>query len=132
MKRTAVILLVLAGVAVAAWWRPMASSESPVTPAAQTGYRVQIDPASGQFTDEVAPVDPDKLPAALRNALSTSSEGLSVRQSPVPGGGQMIDLQGRFQNTSVARVKDDGSLEAPCLTNEKALETFSSDDGKGE
>ena len=34
----------------------------------------------------------------MQNATSTSSEGLVEEISPVPGGGVMIDLKGRFQS----------------------------------
>jgi hypothetical protein len=132
MKRMVSALLVIAVVAVAAWWRPWtapetASADANVTTvtAAQAGYRVTIDPNTGELKDEPAPIDMSNLPASLQNALSTSSEGLELVDAP--GGGQMVDLRGRFQNTSVARVEADGTLEAPCLTNEAELESFTSD-----
>lgn len=138
MKRIVPALFIVAGVvAVAAWLQPWAAAEAPevadsgvsvkTVTAAEMGYRVSIDPATGELKDTVDPVDMKDLPESLQNALSTSSEGLTERPTNSPAGGMMIDLQGRFQNTSVARIDADGTLEAPCLTNENDLEAFVAD-----
>jgi hypothetical protein len=130
MKRTVSALATVAVLAaVAAWWQPWAAPETADTnpnvttiTAAQAGYRLTIDPATGEFTDEPAPIDVKDLPASLQNALSTSDEGLVETQGV--NGGVILQLDGRFQSTSVARVGTDGTVEAPCLTNEGELEAF--------
>jgi hypothetical protein len=86
--------------------------------AAQTaGYIVHIDPEMGIPAD----ASPDAVPVVfdeeLRNALSTSSEGLVEVPSPVPGGGIMVDLEGRFQNTFVAAVDESGRVGASCTSS---------------
>gem|GEM_PF-3874276 len=58
----------------------------------------------------------------LRNALSRSHKGLEVR--PGPRGGIMVDLQGRFQSVSMARVNADGEIEFGCVESHASLEDF--------
>ena len=40
--------------------------------------------------------------------LSTSDVGLV--ETPLPGGGSMVDLRGRFRHMAVATVADDGTI----------------------
>lgn len=58
----------------------------------------------------------------LRNALSRSSEGLVFQRAP--GGGVVVDLQGRFQNVSVARIDADGEIRTGCVTSHESLVEF--------
>lgn len=58
----------------------------------------------------------------LRNALSRSSEGLVFQRAP--GGGVSVDLQGRFQNVSVARIDADGEIRTGCVTSHESLAEF--------
>jgi len=92
------------------------------TPATgQSGYRVYIDPATGRFLDHPVGGGALQLTPELQNAVSTSGAGL--QEVPAPGGGMMVDLQGRFQNVMSASEMANGKLNAPCLTggiNEKA------------
>lgn len=65
----------------------------------QKGMSVYIDPQTGEFIPE--PKQGQKaleITPEMQNATSTSSEGLVEEKSPVPGGGVMIDLKGRFQS----------------------------------
>ena len=83
-----------------------ASSESPAQPVATTtaqataGWRAYIDPETGELTDPPAGSAVSLSEAA---AFSTSHAGLRERPSPVPGGGMILDLQGRFRSPLVAR-----------------------------
>jgi hypothetical protein len=71
------------------------------------GQRIYIDPATGKFTER--PVDARAAQEdAQDNALSTSHEGLVER--PLPGGGSVIDLQGRFQSPLIATLDANGKL----------------------
>jgi hypothetical protein len=90
------------------------SPAEPVT--IPSGYMIHIDPATGQLVDRAPGTVPVVFDEALQNALSTSSEGLVEVASPVEGGGTMIDLQGRFQNTMVSTVDENGVLQAPCIS----------------
>ena len=60
--------------------------------------------------------DPAAAAKALAGdpALDTSPEGLVEEPSPVPGGGVMIDLQGRFQNRATATASDSDSVVIDC------------------
>ena len=85
--------------------------------ARSAGFVVHIDPATGR----VAEPSPNTIPIVIdeqwANRLSTSSEGLVEKPSPVPGGGTMVDLQGRFQNTFVAAVDGTGRVGATCISD---------------
>ncbi len=87
----------------------------------QSGYRVYIDPATGRFLDHPVGGGALQLTPELQNAVSTSSAGL--QPVPAPGGGFMVDLQGRFQNVMAASVTTAGELKAPCLSGATDLQT---------
>ena len=58
----------------------------------------------------------------LRNALSRSTEGLErVRR---PDGAVKLDLQGRFQSISAARIGADGEVEIGCAETHDSLADF--------
>jgi hypothetical protein len=73
--------------------------------------RVYIDPETGEFT---APPEQENAAArkqALPEAFSTSQEGLEEKPSPVPGGGTMVDLKGRFRSPLVATTDSNGKIK---------------------
>ena len=87
-------------------------------PQGSPGLRVYVDPVTGEFS---APppraARPDEA-LAPQAAYSTSHEGLVETPSPVPGGGVMVDLQGRFRNPMTAMLDADGRTKlqhTPCL-----------------
>jgi hypothetical protein len=94
--------------------------EKPISPAEQaltpSGYMIHIDPVTGRLAEPAPGTTPIVFDAQLQNALSTSPEGLVEVNSPVEGGGTMIDLQGRFQSTMVSTVDKNGVLQAPCFS----------------
>jgi hypothetical protein len=78
---------------------------------AAPGMMIHVDPQTGAIVKEPAPgTVPLPLTPQLRNALSTSHQGLVEEVSPVPGGGIKIDLQGRFQSTLMATIDGDGKV----------------------
>lgn len=82
-----------------------------VTDPGADGMVVYVDPRTGKLSSEPAPGStPLVLPPETQSALSTSGEGLTQTPSPVPGGGIMIDLQGRFQSPLIATVDETGKL----------------------
>jgi hypothetical protein len=91
------------------------AEDPPATPAA--GYVVHIDPATGQLASTPGRETQTMFDEEMRNRLSTSSQGLVETPSPVPGGGTMVDLQGRFQNAFVATVDDSGQVHATCVSS---------------
>ena len=72
--------------------------------------RVYRDPDTGQIGEPPAGAPPTEVPGRLRDALSTSSEGLVETTSPTPGGGVMVDLKGRFLSPLIATRDADGKL----------------------
>jgi hypothetical protein len=73
--------------------------------------RIYIDPETGEFiTPEEAEVLPEKRPLP-HAAYSTSQEGLEEKTSPIPGGGTMVDLRGRFQNPLTATINSSGDIK---------------------
>ena len=106
---------------------PGESGVLPVAPAGAAGMTVYKDPDTGRLM----PVPPaelrELLSEDLRQATSTSHEGLV--QTAAPGGGVMIDLQGRFQNAMWASVAD-GKVTAHCDQDAATAETTASEPRK--
>lgn len=81
----------------------------------------QIDTQSG----EVKPLTPEearKLANGLAPMLDDSADGLV--QVKHADGSVSMDLQGRFQNVTVARVTADGTIEQSCVDNPRAAAKF--------
>ena len=75
----------------------------------QQGMKIYIDPATGkQSMPPVGRVPPAAFVSSPKAKVNTSSQGL-IEQS-APGGGTMVDLQGRFQSSTKATVKKNGSI----------------------
>jgi hypothetical protein len=76
--------------------------------------RVFVDPETGRRVLAPTPQQRAAMDAAIaRNpAFSQSSEGLV--EVPVPGGGFMIHLQGRFQSVYTVTRTSDGRLSFAC------------------
>ena len=86
-------------------------SKDVTTPGESGALRVYIDPETGEYTTPPAPEVPAarKLPSPA--ALSTSHEGLEEQPSPVPGGGTLVDLKGRFRSPLVATIDSNGKTK---------------------
>jgi hypothetical protein len=75
------------------------TTDKKIPPAMKEGINVYIDPQTGEFIQEPRQgQEALKITPEIQNATSTSSEGLVEEISPIPGGGMMIDLKGRFQS----------------------------------
>jgi hypothetical protein len=85
------------------------SQTNDAAPAVTGGMRVGVDPHTGALLPNPPPV-----PVPER-ALSHSAVGLV--EAPAPGGGVMIDLQGRFRSTMVGTASPDGGVRAGCVTD---------------
>jgi len=57
----------------------------------------------------------------VEEQLSRSTEGLREVPSPVPNGGTMVRLRGRFKNTMVLTSAPGGPLDARCIEDSDAL-----------
>jgi hypothetical protein len=81
-------------------------------PPGAAAMRVAIDPETGALVH--APLDPAKaLDPTLANMLSRSTEGLI--EVHYPDGRVSVNLQGRFQSVSLARLSEAGEVEATCV-----------------
>jgi hypothetical protein len=81
--------------------------------------RAVIDPETGELAMGMVPAGEEALDADTQNALRRDSEGLvQVRHAD---GSVSMDLQGRFQNVSVARKNADGTVTV-CADNAPAVQ----------
>ena len=71
--------------------------------------KIHRDPVTGELGAPPAEA-PDQVSLPPDDALSTSSEGLVETPSPVPGGGSMVDLQGRFRSPLTATQDAEGKV----------------------
>ena len=85
------------------------------------GQEVQIDSQTGQMKP-LSPEDAKKLADGLRGMLNKSSEGLVEEYHH--DGSVSVDLKGRFQNVTVARVNKDGTVTTSCVDNPRAAAAF--------
>ena len=91
---------------------PQAPANPPAVPAASAAQKAAIDPDSGELVSGPAAQD-DNRPQAMRQSTApAATETLNEQPSPVPGGGVMIDLQGRFRSPVSATVAGDRSTPA--------------------
>lgn len=78
-----------------------------------------------QQTGEVKPLtqeEAQRLANGLAPMLDNSTDGLTqVRHAD---GSVSMDLQGRFQNVTVARVNADGTIDQSCVDNPRAAAKF--------
>lgn len=76
-------------------------------------------------TGDIKPLtqeEAQRLANELAPMLDTSTDGLTqVRHAD---GSVSMDLQGRFQNVTVARVTADGAIEQACVDNPRAAAKF--------
>jgi hypothetical protein len=72
--------------------------------------------------NQLTPEEAQKLAAGLKDKLNQSTEDLvQVRHQD---GSVSMDLQGRFQNVTVARINKDGSVSQACVDNPGAAGAF--------
>jgi len=92
------------------------------------GQSVAVDRQTGKLRAPT-PDEARQLAMALRKYLNRSSQGLTVKIHP--NGAQSVDLQGRFQSVSLAKVNEDGSSSQKCVTSmQEAKEFLNSSPGK--
>jgi hypothetical protein len=89
------------------------ASPSPGT----AGLQVFLDPETGELGPATAEQRRTLIPQMERD-LSYSDEGLQVITRA--DGSRHVHLEGRFQSYSVARMREDGSLETQCVQGEEA------------
>jgi hypothetical protein len=85
------------------------------------GRDVQVDSQTGQVKP-LTPEEAQRLAAGLNQMINQSTEGLVEKQEA--DGSVSMDLDGRFQNVTVARVNEDGSVSEGCVDNRQAAAEF--------
>ena len=85
------------------------SGSSDLAAPGRAGQWINVDPQTGKRIAGPAPAAAMALPPAF----STSHQGL-VEQA-APGGGVMIDLQGRFRSAATGTVGTDGKAVVDCV-----------------
>jgi len=85
------------------------------------GQDVQVDSQTGQLK-ELTPEETKKLAAGLKQEINQTTNGLvEVEQ---PDGSVTMELNGHFQNVTVAKRNDDGTLSESCVDNPRAAGEF--------
>lgn len=87
----------------------------------QAGMRVFRDTDTG-LIGPPTPQQAADLAASEGDDLMFSSEGLHPMR--MPDGSLMIDLQGRYQESAVARKNAAGKVEWNCVSGEKAVKKY--------
>jgi hypothetical protein len=85
------------------------------------GQDVEVDTQTGKMRP-LTPEEAQKLAAGLKDMVNQSTEGLEQVQHE--DGSVSMDLKGRFQNVTVARVNQDGSISQSCVDNPQAAGAF--------
>ena len=88
-----------------------------VVPGESAAMMVFVDPETGERVSR--PMTEAQRQMARSVQVDRSSEGLEVVRRP--DGSIVVDLQGRFQHTAVARRGPDGSVQLDCDTDAEPL-----------
>ena len=75
----------------------------------RAGSWIHVDPQTGKRVARPAA----SVAIAADPAFSTSHQGLV--EQPAPGGGMMLNLQGRFRSAATATVGVDGKAHVECV-----------------
>ena len=81
----------------------------------------QLEGQAGQMK-QLTPEEARKRADGLKQMINNSTEGLEAKQNA--DGSVSIDLQDRFQNVSLARVNQDGTVSTACVDNAEAAGEF--------
>ena len=100
---------------------PKVANKSNFVTVKVAGQDVQVDSQTGQIK-ALTPEEAQKLAAGLAVMVNQSTDGLVQVQHD--DGSVSMDLEGRFQNVTVARVNQDGSLSQSCVDNPQAAAAF--------
>ena len=85
------------------------------------GQDIQVDGQTGQIKP-LTPQEAQQLAEGLKVMLNKSTDGLVQIQHP--DGSTSMDLEGRFQNVTVARENEDGTVSRSCVDNPRAAAAF--------
>ncbi len=89
--------------------------------AGDSGQKAAIDPATGRLRP-LTPEEARALIDSVARSVSQADTGLTLVYHP--NGAISIDLEDRFESTSLVRMEPDGSLTVQCVTTAAEAETF--------
>ena len=79
---------------------------------AESGLRVYVDPQSGELVSQ--PITAEQRHQANSADAAFNQDTTDLVPVQMPDGSIMLDLQGRFQQATVATVQPDGSIRTYC------------------
>jgi len=86
-----------------------------------SGQTVVLDRQTGE-TRPMSPQEAQMLAEGIKQLINQSTDGLvQVRHA---NGAVSMDLQGRFQNVSVAKREDDGTITQSCVNDLESAANF--------
>jgi hypothetical protein len=89
--------------------------------ATMNGQVVKVNNQTGEFRP-LTPEEQQQVGDGMKNMLSQSDEGL--KQVQRPDGSVSMNLEGRFQNVSVAQRNEDGSVSESCVNSPETAGAF--------
>lgn len=90
---------------------PAAGGAEDAAPAAGAGgMQAHVDPQSGALVPEPVLPAPSAVPVPL-----PAPRQAALRDVHAPGGGMMVELEGRFMSDLVATIEPDGRLRIDCV-----------------
>lgn len=84
-----------------------------------SGQQVAIDAKTGKLRQ---PTQEEIQALVSGMKLNDSAEGLTSKR--VGNGSTVMNIEGRFENTLVAKTNPDGSVSTACVSNKKQAEAF--------
>jgi hypothetical protein len=99
----------------------MADQSNQTHLATMKGQVVEVNNQTGEFRP-LTPEEQQQIANGMKNMLSQSDEGL--KQVQRPDGSVSMNLEGRFQNVSVARKEADGTVSQSCVNSPETAGAF--------
>jgi hypothetical protein len=99
----------------------MTNRNDPTRLAMMNGQVVGLDGQTGQYRP-LTPEEAQRLAEGIKPLVNQSDEGL--KQVQRPDGSVSMNLEGRFQNVSVAQKNADGSISESCVNSPETAAAF--------
>ncbi len=114
-------LVMLVALTATAWSQHVAKDKADNGPDAAAGQRAAVDPATGKLRQPSAE-EVRELLQGLAPFVNQSVEGLQAKR--LEDGTLRVDLDGRFENASLAKINPDGTLSLQCVSTTREAEAF--------
>ena len=99
----------------------MTNRNDPTRLAMMNGQVVGLDGQTGQYRP-LTPEEAQRLAEGIKPLVNQSDEGL--KQVQRPDGSVSVNLEGRFQNVSVAQKNEDGTISQSCVNSPETAGAF--------